>query len=104
MRQAEVYVDKQFAGMLTEQDNKHYMFEYDLEYQGASISLTMPVAQKKFEYSHFPAFFDGLLPEGIMLATLLKLDKLDTNDYFGQLIAVGNDLVGNVSVCEAKKS
>lgn len=104
MRQAEVTIDKQFAGILTEQDNKHYVFEYDDRYCGAPVSLTMPVAQKKFEYRHFPAFFDGLLPEGIMLTALLKLDKLDANDYFGQLIAVGNDLVGNVCVREIKKS
>lgn len=104
MRQASVYVDKQFAGILTETDNKHYVFEYDEIYHGAPVSLTMPLVQKRFEYSHFPAFFDGVLPEGIMLAALLKLDKLDAHDYFGQLIAVGNDLVGSVSVHEYQKS
>ena len=104
MRQAEVIVDKQFAGILTEQNNKHYVFEYHDMYQGMPVSLTMPLAQKKFEYTRFPAFFDGLLPEGIMLSALLKLDKLDANDYFGQLMAVGNDLVGNISVREIKKT
>ena len=102
MRQAEVYVDQQFAGLLSEQSKSHYIFEYDPRYQGHPVSLTMPVAEKKFEYSRFPPFFDGVLPEGFMLNALLKYGKLDATDYFGQLIRVGEDLVGNVTVREHK--
>ena len=98
MRQAEVYVDKTLAGMLTEKNAQHYCFEYDENYQGPPVSLTMPVAQKKFNYTQFPPFFDGVLPEGVLLAALLRMDKLDADDYFGQLLAVGKDLVGNVTV------
>ena len=43
-------------------------------------------------------FFEGLLPEGIMLEGLLRYAKIDKNDYFSQLIQVGHDLVGNVTV------
>jgi serine/threonine-protein kinase HipA len=51
-----------------------------------------------YEFKTFPPFFDGLLPEGAQLEGLLRLKKLDRSDYFGQLISVGQDLVGAVTV------
>ena len=48
----------------------------------------------------FPPFFDGLLPEGIQLEGLLKLKKIDRNDLFSQLMAVGEDVVGVVTLQE----
>ena len=38
-----------------------------------------------------------------MLEGLLKQIKIDKNDYFGQLLAVGGDLVGAVTVKEASE-
>lgn len=86
------------AGILTECDDGLYRFEYHEGYGGPPISLSMPVAQKSFEFYTFPPFFDGLLPEGSMLEALLKQAKLDTDDYLGQLMTVGQDMVGSVTV------
>jgi serine/threonine-protein kinase HipA len=58
----------------------------------------MPLNHKKYGYKSFPPFFEGLLPEGIMLEGLLLIAKIDKKDYFSQLIATGNDLVGAVTV------
>ncbi|WP_156812382.1 HipA N-terminal domain-containing protein [Legionella tunisiensis] len=44
------------------------------------------------------SIFEGLLPEGIMLEALLRKYKIDRNDYFGQLILVGRDVVGAVTI------
>jgi serine/threonine-protein kinase HipA len=60
----------------------------------------MPVNQKRFSFDSFPPFFDGLLPEGFQLDGLLKFGKIDRNDLFSQLMAVGSDLVGNVTIEE----
>ena len=60
-----------------------------------------PVDKKEFVFDCFPPFFDGLLPEGLLLEGLLKLRKIDKYDYFSQLLAVGNDLVGAVTVQES---
>ncbi len=99
MKRANVYVDGVFAGWLEEEEPyKHYRFRYDPQYKGPSVSLEMPTGQKVYEYDRFPPFFEGLLPEGVMLAGLLRALKLDQNDYMSQLIAVGHDLVGNVTV------
>jgi serine/threonine-protein kinase HipA len=58
------------------------------------------LTQKVYDFDSFPSFFDGLLPEGYQLEGLLKIGKVDRNDFFGQLIAVGDDLVGNITVKE----
>ncbi len=58
----------------------------------------MPTSQRIYEYDRFPSFFEGVLPEGMMLEALLRQTKIDRHDLMGQLIAVGGDLVGNVTV------
>jgi serine/threonine-protein kinase HipA len=98
MRQAIVFVHGNRAGILSEITNKEYQFEYNLHYSGESVSLTMPTVTNSFKYSAFPPFFEGLLPEGIMLEGLLRIGKIDKKDYFSQLIATGSDLVGSVTV------
>jgi serine/threonine-protein kinase HipA len=60
----------------------------------------MPVDKKEFTFEEFPPFFDGLLPEGVQLEALIRQMKIDKNDFFSQLIHVGKDLVGSVTVEE----
>jgi serine/threonine-protein kinase HipA len=101
MRTAKVYVCGKEAGLLSEKIfGKEYLFEYNDGYTGIPVSLTMPVSQKSFSFDQFPPFFDGLLPEGHQLEGLLKQGKVDRNDYFSQLMLVGNDTVGAVNVKE----
>ncbi len=38
------------------------------------------------------------MPEGIQLESLLRRRKIDKTDYFSQLLAVGSDMVGSVTV------
>ena len=103
MRKAEVSMHGTPAGILEEiEAKKKYRFIYFEEYTGPSIALTMPLDEKEFDFDRFPPFFDGLLPEGLLLEGLLKLRKIDKFDYLSQLIAVGNDLVGAVTVREKK--
>lgn len=98
MRSAKVLVLGVYAGLLQELSQTHYRFEYDDNYCGPAVSLTMPIQQKIYEYNTFPPFFDGLLPEGAQLEALLRQSKIDRSDYFSQLIQVGQDVVGGVSV------
>ena len=98
MREALIKIHNIRAGILKEENQRHYVFQYDLGYQGPPISLTMPVREEGYEFESFPPFFDGLLPEGIQLEGLLKKYKIDKNDYFQQLLATGLDLVGAVTI------
>ncbi len=101
MRKAIVYINNKEVGIFYEIDfQKSYLFEYVKDYTGEAISLSMPVSKRSFKYFAFPSFFDGLLPEGHQLEGLLKIGKIDRNDLFSQLMAVGYDLVGNVTLKE----
>lgn len=100
MRKARIKVNGVVAGILIESENNRYDFYYESDYKFAPVSLTMPIQKKHYEFLQFPAFFEGLLPEGIQLEALLRKYKLDRTDYFGQLVRVGNDLVGAVTVEE----
>ncbi len=101
MRGAKVFMHNIEAGTLWEPEKgKRYIFQYLEEYDGPSISLTLPLKQRKYEFDRFPSFFDGLLPEGMQLEALLRIRKIDRHDYFRQLVAVGEDLVGAVTVEE----
>lgn len=99
MRKALIKMHDVKAGILSE-DNRDslYIFQYERNYQGPSISLTMPVKSGSYIFEKFPPFFEGLLPEGIQLEGLLKIHKVDREDYFKQLIITGADLVGAVTV------
>jgi serine/threonine-protein kinase HipA len=101
VRQAKVFMHNQLAGILEEWEvNRKYKFVYRDDYEGPPISLTMPARQETYEFSRFPAFFDGLLPEGEMLEGLLRQQKIDLHDSFSQLMAVGSELVGAITVEE----
>lgn len=86
------------AGILREEDDGTCSFRYEPGYDGLPVSLTMPVRAEPYTYPRFPPFFEGLLPEGYQLEALLRKAKLDRHDYLGQLIQVGADLVGSVTV------
>ena len=82
---------------------KEYLFEYLEGYNGPEISRTLPITERVCRFDRFPSFFDGLLPEGIQLEGLLKIKKIDRYDYFSQLMSVGGDMVGAVTVIEIAK-
>ena len=101
-RKALISVNRTPAAEFIELD-KGYEINYFPSYSGQPISLTLPLIKERYTFDLFPAFFDGLLPEGIMLEVLLKKYKLDADDYFGQLLTVGSDLVGAVTVKEIEE-
>jgi serine/threonine-protein kinase HipA len=102
MRNARISVNGKLAGILQELGDNKYRFIYEPNYQGPPISLTTPLTKNTYEFHHFPPFFEGLLPEGAMLDALLRKYKLDKNDYFGQLLKIGQDTVGAVTIEELK--
>ena len=99
MRIVEVLVHGVCAGVLEEiHPGKTYHFTYNEAYEGPPVSLTIPVEKKTYVFDRFPPFFEGLLPEGFNLEALLRGLKIDANDLFSQLAAVGADTVGAVTV------
>lgn len=102
MRKTEVFVGRTLAGYLEEQTKGTlYRFTYVENYDAPPVSLTMPVKDRSFTFTSFPPFFDGLLPEGMQPESLLRSRKIDKYDLFSQLLAVGRDMIGTVTVREA---
>jgi serine/threonine-protein kinase HipA len=98
MKKALIKIHNIDAGIFSQHDDGSFQFDYLSDYSGPEISLTMPRSQQSYLFDSFPPFFDGLLPEGNQLEGVLKFNKIDRLDYFSQLIAVGQDLVGAVTV------
>lgn len=103
MRQLRIFVNGLEAALLTEHARNSYELSYRDGYEGLSISLTLPKRKDPYVFNAFPNFFEGLLPEGIMLENLLRTKKIDRDDYLSQLAAVGSDLVGGITVKEIPK-
>lgn len=101
MKQAEVYVGKSLAGVLTE-DDMGYGFKYDSEYlksdKAEAVSLTMPLREKPYHDKVLFPFFDGLIPEGWLLDIAEQSWKISARDRFSLLLACCKDCIGNVSI------
>lgn len=102
MKKAEILVKNIPAGILEQMSEEKFRFTYYKDYSGDSVSLTIPVRDEPYEYSQFPPYFDGLLPEGAMLEALLRQLKIDRKDSFSQLCAVGGEMIGAITARELK--
>ena len=102
MRKAEVYQQGTLAGILEELDQNRYRFSYGSAYRGQPVSLTLPVREAPYEFDKFPPVFEGLLPEGLPLEALLRQHKIDKKDFFKQLVTVGEDVVGSLTIKEVQ--
>ena len=101
MKQAKIYMRRQFAGILTE-DETGYTFCYDSGYLHAqdaeAISLTLPLQEEKYHQMVLFPFFDGLIPEGWLLDIAYSSWKIDRRDRMSLLLACCKDCIGAVSV------
>ena len=101
MKQAKIYMYNTFAGVLTEDENG-YKFEYDSDYlaskKAESISLTLPLTDKPYISNILHPFFDGLIPEGWLLCSVVKNWKINNRDGMSLLPACCKDCIGAVSV------
>lgn len=100
MRNALILVHGNPAAILTEYPDQGFDVAYLPEYDGVPVSLSFPVREGRRRYSEFPAFLDNLLLEGAMLEGFLRRHKVDQDDYFSQLIMLGEDLAGALTVRE----
>ena len=101
MRQGEIWVNSQLAGVLTEDDNG-YHFKYQKAYlkkeKALPVSLTLPLQKDPFRSENLFPFFDGLIPEGWLLDVVNKNWKINPRDRMGLLLTTCRDCIGNISV------
>ena len=57
MKLARIYQQNRFAGLLEARDDGTYRFSYDAAFHGEPVSLTLPIGQRVWVFSRFPAPF-----------------------------------------------
>ncbi|MBS9774509.1 MAG: HipA N-terminal domain-containing protein [Tenacibaculum sp.] len=102
MRKAKVFYNDNLAGILTENNEGEYIFQYDVEYiQNHSedfITFTMPVREEPYKENRLFPYFEGLIPEGWLLDIASNSWKINQNDRMGLLLACCKNCIGAVSV------
>ena len=106
MKQANVFLNNMFAGILTE-DDMGYEFRYDSDYlqseRAVAVSLTLPLTARPYRGNVLFPFFDGLIPEGWLLDIAEHSWKISARDRFSLLLACCKDCIGNVSVIPVER-
>jgi serine/threonine-protein kinase HipA len=100
-RRGMVRYQGEMAGIIEEYEGG-YRFTYEEAYlnnpEAEPVSLTLPLDTRIWESTTLFSFFDGLIPEGWLLAIALTVWKLERRDRFGLLLSASKDPVGAVSV------
>ena len=101
MKQAKVFFQENFAGILTEDENG-YTFAYNVDYlqkkDAKAVSLTLPLSEKPYNSQVLFPFFDGLIPEGWLLDIAEQSWKINLRDRMSLLLACCKDCIGAVSI------
>ena len=103
MRKALVYRNGIVAGILTEQDNRQYIFRYDDSYfsdsNQPSVSLTLPKTKKEYTSSFLFPFFFNMISEGVNRKLQSMQLRIDEEDSFGLLLATAQyDTIGAITI------
>lgn len=107
MRKAIILYKEQEAGTLTQHDNGTFSFVYTNSWIGddskPAISLTFPKSQQEYHSEFLFPFFYNMLPEGTNKQLICKLNRLDSDDYFGLLLTTAkNDNIGAIKVIKVE--
>ena len=100
LRTGRVNYQGRFAGLLSE-TSAGYRFAYDPNYLqngGKPVSVSLPLRSEPYESAKLFSFFEGLLPEGWYLDIVQSAEKIDSNDFFGVLLATTGDTIGAVTI------
>lgn len=102
MEAADVFCGNQRAGRLRRRED-HVEFSYLPDYlrtEGRAAAVTLPRREEPYRApgGMVPAFFAGLLPEGVRLQAAIETVNTSPDDELSLLLAVGGDTVGAVTV------
>lgn len=104
--EAIVYKGGHRAATLVRTPSGGINFAYHPDYQGLPIAQSLPTQMPPLilEGGVLPPFFSGLLPEGHRLTVLRNTLKTSLDDELTLLLAIGNDVPGDVQVVPAGTS
>lgn len=98
-------MNKMVAGILTETDEGHYVFQYDDAYLDnpmlPAISLSFPKRREVYVSDELFPFFFNMLSEGVNKAVQCRTLHIDEDDSFGLLLATAMyDTIGAITINE----
>ncbi len=67
------------------------------------LSLALPLAQQRYAQGVTRAFLDGLLPEGESRTAIANVVRVDRDDTFGLIKALGRDCAGAIVIQPAEE-
>lgn len=100
----QVFLGEEIMGELERRGPARYRFQYASSTVDARasnevvLSASLPVRVNPFMPRETAPFFEGLLPEGVIRATIAASLHLSEEDGFGLLAALGSECAGAVSV------
>ena len=103
MRRCEVYLHGIKVGILSESEQRDFVFAYDKAYllneKSKPVSLTLPLRTEPYRSPYlFPAF-SNILSEGDNRQMQSQLLRIDAEDDFGILLATCQcDTIGAITV------
>lgn len=103
MRSAEIFRNGVLAGVLSEDEQRHFTFEYDDTYLSdpdmPAISLTIPKSKEKCHSDILFPFFFNMLSEGVNRKLQSRTLHIDEKDHFGLLMATAkDDTIGAITI------
>lgn len=109
MRQAAILYKGTEAGVLQQHDDGsftfHYLDSWLADPNSPPVSLTLPRSQQEYHSPYLFPIFYNMIPEGTNRLAVCKAERLDTDDYFGILMATARyDTVGAITVKKLKAS
>lgn len=108
-RKAEVYRNASFVGILSEEGDGSYSFEYDEAYlnnpKNPAVSLTMPKRRERYTSAYLFPFFFNMLAEGVNRDVQMRQLQISEGDHFGLLLATSSrDAIGAITVKEVSEN
>lgn len=103
MRKAKVFFKKEEAGLLVQEDDGSFKFNYLEDWLNnkdkPAISLTLPKSRQNYQSPYLFPFFYNMLPEGTNRDVVCKEMRIDKDDYFGLLLTTAAyDTIGAITV------
>jgi HipA-like protein len=107
-RKAAIYQNGILAGYLIEENQDHFIFQYEDDYLNhadlPAIGLSFPKTRKEFHSDKMFPFFSNMVAEGTNLAIQTHHLNIDENDILSLLAATAStDSIGAITVRKIQK-
>lgn len=105
MQKGNVLRNKKQVGIIGQDDEGVYFFQYDEHYladkESKPISVRFPLQKEAFRSHYLFSFFSQLLAEGSLKELQCKEHKIDADDDFSRLLKTAkDDTIGSITVEE----